>query len=337
MDDIVEKQVEVPGPNLHKAAVILSMVGQDEAMAICRRVDPLTARRFVRALGTLRQTDREERLALARDLVSRLGAGSSASGLAERLKASLLGLQGNLGGLADEDAEASFEQLSLLDKADPNLVWRAVSGEMPQIIALIAKHLSPGNVAGLLTAMPDEMRGDIAARMASPRPPTPGAVKAIGRACDRLVKIAASGGSGSDGNTQFVADVISQLNRTVGQNVLAAIKAQSEEVGTAIEEKMFKFIDVLRLPPASLQVVLRSGTTNDLALALKGVPEESRAVVFENLSERARAVLEEEISLLGSVPASEAERAQRDVVELARGLESTGEISFQVGDVEYVE
>ncbi len=328
-------------PNLRKAAILLSMLGEDEATAICRRVDPLTAHRLIRVLSALREMDRKEKLVLARELVARLNVGSTGTGmLAAKLRESVLGLRGGLSGLTGEEAELSllaFEQLSLLDRADPNLIWRAIGGEMPQTIALIAKHLSPANVAGLLTVMPDDMRGDVATRMASPRAPTPGALKALARVCDRLVRIAASGGNSSDGYSQFAADVISHLNRNVAQEVLSAIREHSEETATAIEQKMFKFSDILRLPPSSLQAVLRNGTMSDLALALKGVPESMRSAVFENLSQRARLVLEEEISLLGAVPASEAERAQRDIIALARSLEAAGEITLQPGDVEYVE
>lgn len=320
---------------------MLSMLGEDEATAVCRQVDPLTAHRLIRVLSALREMDRQERLTTAREIVQRLHGEMSDTGhLAARLRESVLGMRGTLGTLTGEEAELSlltFEQLSLLDKADPDLVWRAVGSEMPQTIALIAKHLSPQNVAGLFAVMPEELRGEVAVRMASPRSPTTAALKALARISDRLVRIAASGGKSSDEHTQFAADVISHLNRSTAQEVISAIRERSEELATEIEQRMFKFADILRLPPSSLQVVLRNVAMNDLALALKGIPDSHRAVVFANLSERARAILEEEISLLGPVPASEAERAQRDIVSIARGLESAGELSLQSGDVEYVE
>jgi flagellar motor switch protein FliG len=250
---------------------------------------------------------------------------------------SVLGLRGGLGGLALEQAELSFEDFAALEKADAGLVWRAISDEMPQAIALIARHVSPAGVARLLAAMPEDVRGEVAFRIASPHPPTAGALRALARVTDRLVRLSATGGDTSESGTQFLAEVVGQLNRTVSQSVLGAIKQRSEDLGNAIEQMIFSFADILRLPAPSLQTILRNTSTNDLALALKGVSEDLRMVVFMNLSQRARSVLEEEIELLGPVPASEAERAQHDIIHAARTLDGTGEISLQPGEVEYVD
>jgi flagellar motor switch protein FliG len=331
--------ISVADYRARKAAIILSMLNVDDAVAICRRVDPLTAHRLIRALATLGRVDMEDRLRTARDVVMQLRTGGQdAENLAAALKERVLGLRSNLGSLSSEEAELSFERLTLLDKADPGLLWRAVSNEMPQAIALIARHLSPTNVARLLAAMPEETRGEVAYRMALPRPATTGALRAFARVSDRLIKVADSAGAGAtDGQTRFVVDVISQLPRSDAQKIISAIKDRSEEIGTQIEQMIFNFTDLLRLPAPSLQTILRNVSTSDLALALKGVPEELRIVVFNNLSQRARAVLEEEIGLLGPVPASEAERAQREIVQIARSLDAAGEISLEPGNVEYVE
>lgn len=323
---------------LRRAAVVLSMVGSEHAAEICRQVDPVTAHRLIQEVAALGTVGQEERVDVARDLVSRTGAGgTSTAALASELKEQVLGLRGSLDAATGGDAEMSLERLALLDKADPAVIWRALSSETPQAIALVVKYLSPVNVARLLSAMPDDVRAEVAFRMASQRPPTPGAIKAFGLASDRLLKFAAAGGDSSEGHLQFVVDVVSQLNRSISQQVIGAIKERAPELGDTIEQKIFSLTDILRLPGPSLQIILRNTATNDLALALKGVDEDLKESVFTNLSQRARAVLEEEISLLGPVPASEAERAQNEIVQVARTLDSTGEISLQAGDVEYVE
>jgi flagellar motor switch protein FliG len=322
---------------LRRAAAVLSLIGPDEATAVCRRLDPVTAHRIIRAIASVGNVGRDERTELARTMVSRMRGDGNTSLLALRLMESVLGLRGGLGGLGAEETELSFEQLALLEKADPSLIWRAISDEMPQAIALIARHLSPSGVARLLSAMPEEIRGEVAYRMAASHPPSTGALRALARVTERLVKLSATGGDTGDSSTQFLAEVISQLSRNVAQGVLSSVKQQSEELGSTIEQMIFNFGDILRLPGPSLQTILRSTTTADLALALKGVTDDLKMVVFTNLSTRARSVLEEEMDLLGPVPASEAERAQREIVQLARSLDAAGEISLEPGEVEYVE
>ena len=57
---------QLSDPNLRKAAIMLSMLGEDEATTVCRQVDPLTAHRLIRVLSALREMDPRERRALRR-------------------------------------------------------------------------------------------------------------------------------------------------------------------------------------------------------------------------------------------------------------------------------
>ncbi|MCE5217341.1 hypothetical protein LLH03_09980 [bacterium] len=338
METTAANQAPSMDPRLRQAALILSALGLDDAVSICRRVDPLTAHRLIRVLGMIGTVGSHEKAKAAREVLTRMhGDDAGLDSLAATLKERVLGMRNGFGDLTSEETELSLERLSLLDKADASLIWRAIGGEMPQTIALITRHLSPLNVARLLSIMPDDLRTEVAYRMASPRPATSGALKAFARVTDRLIKVAASGANSSDGTMQFFVDVISQMKRADTQRIIGAIRERSEETAARIEQLIFKFTDLLRLPPVSLQTILRNVSTNDLALALKGIAEDLRQVVLNNLSHRARAVLEEEISLLGAVPASEAERAQREIVQVARSLDAAGEISLEPGEVEYVE
>lgn len=321
-------------PGLRKAAIVLSMIDAEDAIAVCRRVDPVTAHDLINALSNIGAvTTDEKRRALGRSMERLQLGGGSPTRLATQLREAVLGLQGSVGDGADE----SFEQLALLDKADPSLIWRAMSDEMPQAVALIARHLSPTNVAKLMAQMPEDMRGEVAFRIASPRPPTAGALKAFARATDRLVKIATSGGGTQDGHIGFLADVVSQLNRKLAQGVIADIKTRSAELGNTIEQMVYSFSDLLALPGPDLQTILRNTPSSELALAMKGIDDELRQIVFKNLSKRARSVLEEEIELLGPIPASEAERAQTEILQVARTLDAAGEISLEPAEVEYVD
>jgi flagellar motor switch protein FliG len=71
---------------------------------------------------------------------------------------------------------------------------------------------------------------------------------------------------------------------------------------------------------------LRDINKNDLALALKGSPDHLKEKVFNNLSERARDNLKEEIDILGPQLAKNVYAAQRKIVDVCRSLEESGEI-----------
>jgi flagellar motor switch protein FliG len=239
--------------------------------------------------------------------------------------------------MSGKDAEVFFERLALLDKADASFIWRALAGETPQAIALIANHLSPANVAKLLAVMPSEVREEVSFRMLVQGPPRPEALTALAQGSEHFLKIAATGGEIKESQTQFFVDVVSAMGRTLGRDVLVALRERNEELADAIEQKMFTFQDLLKLPGVHLQAVLRNVAIADLALAMKGTSATQREGILSNLSQRARAVLEEEISLLGAVVLQDVERAQREIVQAARTLEASGEIQLEASNVEYIE
>jgi flagellar motor switch protein FliG len=316
-----------------RAALVLSFLQGDEAERVCKEVGPDFGPQLRELTQSAAQAPESARLAALRALLARVrnspDAGPRASQKAEDAVEPLQH--------AREDLEQFLDKLKLLEMADPNLIWRAISGESPQAISIIARQLSVDNCAKLLQAMPEEIRGDVVLRMADPSPATHGALKAFARVADSLLKVASSGSATADGSLQFVAETIQRLNRKAVQDLLADVKGRSQEIGAIIEKMIFRFTDLLQLPAPSLQALLRGVSTSDLALALKGVPEEMRDTVFNNLSERARTVLQEEMDLLGPVPASEAERAQMEIVQMARALEAAGELVLESGDVEYVD
>ena len=63
---------------------------------------------------------------------------------------------------------------------------------------------------------------------------------------------------------------------------------------------MFTFMDLVRLTPAGLQVLLRAIDKEKLPLALKGAPEAIRNMFLSQLSERAAKMLRDDIAALGA-------------------------------------
>ena len=329
--------------NLMRAALVLSLLGTDEAVEVTRRVDPLAAHKLIRSLGELGddggpEAGKSARLDALRAIVARLrGDHGGPRQLATQLRESVLNVQQHLPTVNNVDIGAFYERIALLDTANPALIWRAIGGETPQAIALVVSHLSPANVARLLAAMPPEVRDEVAYRLIVQGPPTPDAVAALSIVTEHFLQVASTGGEAKESQIGQFVEIVSQMDRESGRDVIAAIRERNDAAATAIEQSMFTFHDLLKLPSVAIQVILRNITTSDLALALKGAIEVQREVVLANLSQRARAVLEEEINLLGAVPVSDVERAQRSIVQAARGLEAAGELQLTAGNVQYVE
>ena len=89
---------------------------------------------------------------------------------------------------------------------------------------------------------------------------------------------------------------------------------------------MFTFDDLISIDDKGIQMVLKEITTDDLSLALKMAVDELKAKIFKNMSQRAVQILKEEIESKGAVKVSDVEKAQMNIVRVARRLEEEGKI-----------
>jgi flagellar motor switch protein FliG len=71
---------------------------------------------------------------------------------------------------------------------------------------------------------------------------------------------------------------------------------------------------------------LKEVDTKELAVALKGVGENTQARIYKNMSERAAAMMKEEMEFMGPVRLKSVEESQQRIVSVIRKLEEAGEI-----------
>ena len=131
--------------------------------------------------------------------------------------------------------------------------------------------------------------------------------------------------------------MLSFLDRTTEQRLLEGLASRSKEASEHVRSLMFTFDDLARLDGAAIQALLRTAGNGPVALALKGAGQELKNLVFANMSERAAKILREEIEQMGAVRLRAVEEAQRLLVNTAKELAASGEITLTgVGEDELV-
>jgi flagellar motor switch protein FliG len=102
---------------------------------------------------------------------------------------------------------------------------------------------------------------------------------------------------------------------------------------------MFVFEDINKLSAKDVQTVLKNVESSQWAMALKGASEDLKEKILSNMSQRAAALLVEEMDYLGAVRLSEVESVQQQIVDVIRRLEDAGEISTHSDDAneEFIE
>ena len=86
--------------------------------------------------------------------------------------------------------------------------------------------------------------------------------------------------------------------------------------------------DVAMVSSRSMQEALRAVEAKDLALALFNADETTIEKIRSSISERQRASLEEEASLLSSPDADEVNQARESILEALRELIAAGSLRF---------
>ncbi|MBI2501652.1 MAG: flagellar motor switch protein FliG [Candidatus Latescibacteria bacterium] len=221
----------------------------------------------------------------------------------------------------------------MLKNVAPDQIAPFISQEHPQTIALILSQLESTQAAGILTQLPERMQSDVAYRIATMENITPTVLKQIEESLEASLRDIL-GGNKDVGGPKVVADILNLTGTSAEKNVLDQMDAQDPEVAESVRNLMFVFADIVKLSDREIQVLLREVDQKDLVVALKAAEDELKTKILNNMSERVRTFLSEEMEFLGPMRLSEVEEVQLRIVQQVRQLEEQGQITVVRGDSE---
>jgi flagellar motor switch protein FliG len=325
---VIQQQVVVSGAR--KAAILALILGEDKAAQIFKFLREEEIERITKELAALGTVSTESGEKVLEEFHKMSLAAGAAHGSLDFAKALLQK------SLSPESARrvldrviGSFEStagFTALEKADPQQLSKFILGEHPQTIALILAHLNATNAARLVTLLPDTLRADVLTRMANLEEISPEVIRSISAVIDQRLKTLGGPTRESYGGVRAVAELFNRLDRSVSQPVLESIEHQSPELAVSIRNLMFVFDDLATVEDQGLREIIQRADKKVLMVALKGATEEIRNRFFTNMSKRASDMLREEMEVLGAIRLREVEKAQQEVVAIARKLEEEGVI-----------
>ncbi len=225
----------------------------------------------------------------------------------------------------------SSQNFSFLSKIKPQQLADFIVNEHPQTIALILAHMDPTDAANVLSFFEDDLRAEIAMRMANLGDISPQIIKRVSTVLENKLESLASY-KVEVGGPRAVADIFNRLGQKAAKSTLVQIEQLDEQLASAIKEMMFTFEDIVNLDNNAIREILKSVDKKDLMLALKSAPVELKERFLSNMSQRARDAFEEEMQFMGAVKVKEVEGAQRKIVEVVQKLAEEGVVS--IGEAE---
>jgi flagellar motor switch protein FliG len=172
----------------------------------------------------------------------------------------------------------------------------------------------------------DDLKTDVSVRVATLEKVNAEMVEEVNAVFNEILKNKRSSVANISGGVDRLAEILNQTDEISSELILNEIEESDADMAAQIKQKMFVFEDLVLVDDRGFQKLLRKVETVELAIALKAASEEVKDKVFRNMSERAGAMLQEEMEDLGPVRMKEVTDAQSGITNIIREMETKGEI-----------
>ncbi len=317
-------------PEVRKAAILLTCLPEDQAAQILSKLSPKQVEAVTIQIAKLGRLSGDEMETVAKEfadsnphtLGGELGGVEVAKSLVEKAfgdKAS-----GTL-----ENLKHSIEALPFhfLKKVDPQNLLTYVIDEHPQTIALILSHLPPTFGAEIVKGLPADRQLAVIRRIANMGQTSPEVIQEVEHGLEHRMSNLMNQSFQKAGGVSSVAEILNVTDRTTGRALMENLAQEDPALVEEIRRLMFIFEDLCKLSDKDLQSVLKNVETNQWAMGLKAASADLKQRILGNMSQRASALLQEEMEYLGSVRLSEVDQVQQQIVDIVRRLEDAGEIT----------
>ncbi|MFL0413210.1 flagellar motor switch protein FliG [uncultured Sphingomonas sp.] len=323
-----------------RAAVLMMLVGEEEAAAILQKLEPDEVRELGRAMYTVADVSEADVEGVLDDFVGRArertGITFDPKPKIEAVMHRALGQEKAESVLARITPPEAACEIELLDWLDATDIAAMIEKEHPQVAALLIANLDPAVGAQVLELLPDAAQPEILHRIAKLGPITPEAVETLKTMIGSRAASAAQGTQVKLGGTREAAKILQGARKTTEQRVMPKLLKLDKETARAIEEAMFVFDNLLDMDDKNLGTLIRNIDSDILTRALKGVDEAARSRFLGCMSARAADGIRDEMEARGPMKLSEVLEAQKVIIAIARNLAKDGTIMMGGGEDDYV-
>ena len=320
-----------------KSAILLSLIGEETAAEILKSLDMKEVGKITAHMSRLKVIKKETADTVLQEVSEIISKNDIQFVAGEEYLKKVLSK-----GFSDADANKVLERamkddpLDSLRGVDPWALSNILMGEHPQTIAFILCMLDPMRAAEVLSLLNEELRANVAMRIATTDRIPESAIDEIREVFDDRLYMGVGATGIKVGGMKAIAEIMNHSDRSTEESVFLKLEEKDKNLADSIRELMFVFEDIIDLDDRYIQTVLKEVNTEELSLALKTASNELKTKLFKNMSQRAAEILKDDIATKGPVRVSDVEKSQLMVMEVVRKLERDGKIviaRFGGGDV----
>ena len=320
--------VELTGTQ--KSAILMMLLGEDEAAEILKNLSPREVQHLGGAMYSVQGVEQntvnavlDEFLAIIKQQTS-LGLG--AGNYIRNVLTKALGGDKAQSVLSRITPASSERPIEILDWMDARAISELIIDEHPQIVALIISYLDYGLAADVLGLLPLQLQPEVVRRIATLETVQPDAVRELERVMQQKFQANTTLRASQIGGVKAAAKIMNFTKTAMEQRIMKDIKKENKDLMQSIQDNMFVFDSLVISDERSLQTLLRAIDAELLVLALKGADEVLREKLFSCMSTRAAANIKDEMEALGPVRLTEVQEAQKQIIAVARKMSDDGTI-----------
>lgn len=311
-----------------KAAILLRAMGEESAAQVLKQLDPKEIKKLGSFMSGTAQISRDEEDAVMSDFRAASATGEIQFQGKEFIKAALTKALGSekAARIIESMTQKSYPGLEGLKWVDVKTLTQMLRVEHAQTVAVILAHLESDQAGQVLAALPEDMRGDVAIRLATLEEVQPDVLEELSESLQEMLLASQGMSTQSVGGAEVVADILTRMDKANEGGIMARISEKNQSLADTIRALMFVFDDLIKVDDRGLQELMKEISKEDLPVALRGADPEIKEKFFKNMSSRAAEMLKEDMEAKGPVKVSDVERAQQNILKVCRKLEEEGRI-----------
>lgn len=327
---------------VERAAVLMMVVGDEEAAAILQKLDPEEVRQLGTAMMSVADVSEWEMSQVLDDFTGRAQERSAIQfdprPKLESVVTKALGPERASTILSRILPPEPNESISALQWMDATEIAAMLEEEHPQIAAVLLAHLEPAIAGQVLEMLPEAAQPQVLRRVARLGPVTAEALATLTALLERHSSQPRRAAGVQMGGTREAAKIMSSVRKVTEQKVMPKLAKLDRDVARAIEEAMFVFDNLLELDDKNMGTLLRNIESDVLVRSLKGADEAARTRFLSCMSSRAADTIRDEMEARGPMKLAEVLEAQKVMIAIARQLVKDGTITMpgSGGDDDYV-
>jgi flagellar motor switch protein FliG len=324
-----------------RAAKLLLALGPEQSANILKEMNESEVESLVHEMLTIRNISADEKRLILEEFYQTVdNFDPPVTGGIDRTREILIK------GLGDARAEEIMSKMTrsdlkhdfeFLEQIDPPALASALSYEHPQTTAVALSFIQPKIAAAVLKHLPENLRSDIALRIAKTSRTHPEAVQSVAKVLREKFEKRKGEIFSEIGGTETLANILNHMDRNMEDDILNLIGSESPNILEEVKDMLYTFEEMIALDQKEMRLLL-SRVNDDIiiASALRGAGEELRRHFFNSVSQNRASDILDEMERRGPLSLREINEARSYIVNIARKIDEEGSIVIKKLKEEYL-